>query len=60
MFERIFGPAVEFGDLFRRKFVAKVVELVAQLLKNFALFFNRKFVNLLQNLGRTHTNNLLL
>ncbi len=51
MCERTFGPAVEFGDLFRCKLV---VEFFAEVLKDFALFFKRKPVHLLQNLCCTH------
>ena len=44
MLQRAFCTSVEFGHLFGRKFV---VELVTKLLKNLALLFNRKQVNLL-------------
>ena len=39
MFQGVFRTAVEYGDLFRREFVA---ELVTKLLEHFALFFKRK------------------
>ena len=56
MRERAFGAPVEFGDLFRCKLV---VEFFAEVLKDFALFFKRKPVHLLQNLRCTHGVNLL-
>ena len=48
---RIFGATFEFGDLFRREFV---VEFFAKMLEDFALFFKRKFFNLLHDLRCTH------
>ena len=60
MLPQLVSAAFKLGDLFRREFVIKFIEFVAQLFKDFALFFKRKFVNLLQNLGRTHGCNLLL
>ena len=57
MLERIFCPAFEFGDLFRRQILVK---FVAEVFKNLALFLERKFFDLFQNLGRTHASNLHL
>jgi len=53
---RFSSAAFEFGDLFRREFV---VEFFTELLEDFALFFQRKLVQLLQELGRAHGGNLL-
>ncbi len=41
MFERVFGAAFKFGNLFGREFVIKSV---TELLEDFALFFKRKLV----------------
>ena len=56
MFECVFGAALEFGDLLRREFV---IEFFAEMLKDFTLFFKRKFFDLFHNLRRTHGGNLL-
>ena len=47
----IFRAPVEFSDLLRREFV---VEFITELLEHFALLFNRKSVDLFQNLCRAH------
>jgi hypothetical protein len=52
MFQGIFRATVKFGNLLRCKFS---VEFFAEVLENFALFFKRKFFNLLQNLRCTST-----
>ncbi len=57
MFQGIFRTTVKFGDLLRCKCN---VEFFAEVLEDFALFFKRKFFNLLQNLRCTHSANLPL
>ena len=57
MFQGIFRTTVKFGDLLRCKCI---VEFFAEVLEDFALFFKRKFFNLLQNLRCTHGGNLPL
>ncbi len=56
MLPQFFGATVKLGELFRCGFG---IEFFTELFKDFALFFKRKFFNLLQNLRRTHGGNLL-
>src|SRR5712671_5703005 len=57
MFQGISRTTVKFGDLLRGKCN---VEFFAEVLEDFALFFKRKFFNLLQNLRCIHGGNLPL
>ena len=53
------GTAFEFGDLFWREFVIKVVsDHVTDLLEGLTLLFNRKFSKLFNNFYRAHVANL--
>jgi len=69
LFDRFAAPRIsqlilcvpfEFGGLFRREFVGKVVNNSANFLEGFVLFLKRKFAELFYNFGRTHGGNLLL
>ena len=60
IFQRIFGAAVEFGDLFGRKFVIEVFfSKFTNLLESFTALLRRELAELFNNLCRTHGGNLL-
>ena len=61
IFQRVFSAAVEFGNLFGRECVGKIIfGKITNLLEGQASLLKWELAELFDNLGRTHGGNLLL